>query len=390
MIKRAQIQFICVTMSILFAVFGVLFIGIQIITKNLHERGIERTLEDTENNFIMHNHTTENGIVAVIVRLPNGSLSFDYSYDGNVFSKEDVQSYIANALRRPYSNGNDYNVYYKLKVQSDNSFLYVASDMSEAISAYRSTILNGFFILLCVYLILFYIVFRLSFRIFRPIVNSFLQQKQFISNASHELKTPLSVISANADVLKQSGDNKWLNNIQNQTERMNLLVADMLTLAKFDEGKLKLAQTEFNLSQEIIESTLPFDAVAFEKGKTIETSIPENVYMVGDIQSVKKIVNILLDNAVKHADDKGKIKVSLKKESGKIALSVFNTGSFIPSADSNKIFERFYRGDNSRSRESGGSGLGLAIAKSVADLNKWKISAKSIEGVSMTVTVIFK
>ena len=105
--------------------------------------------------------------------------------------------------------------------------------------------------------------------------------------------------------------------------------------------------------------------------------------------SVKKIVSILLDNAVKHADPCGEILVTLKKENGKTVLTVFNSGSFVPTEDSNKVFERFYRGDSSRSRESGGSGLGLSIAKSIADINKWKINAVSIPEVSMTVTVVF-
>jgi signal transduction histidine kinase len=226
--------------------------------------------------------------------------------------------------------------------------------------------------------------------VFQPIVESNLKQKQFISNASHELKTPLAVISANADVLKQAGDNTWLSNIRSQTNRMNVLVGDMLTLAKMDEGKINLINTAFSLSELVVNSTLPFDAVAFEKGKTIDVDVDENVNIVGDEESAKKIINILLDNAVKHADERGEIKVSLKKENGRIALTVFNSGSLVPNIDSSKVFERFYRGDSSRARESGGSGLGLAIARGIADANKWKISAESQYGISMSITVVFK
>ena len=115
---------------------------------------------------------------------------------------------------------------------------------------------------------------------------------------------------------------------------------------------------------------------------------PDIIYN-GNKDSVNQIVNILLDNAIKHASDKGEIFVYLHKEKGKIELSVSNTGSSIPSNQANKVFERFYRGDSSRTRETGGSGLGLSIAKGVADANKWKIFAQSIMNESMTITVIF-
>ena len=203
------------------------------------------------------------------------------------------------------------------------------------------------------------------------------------------MKTPLTIISANADVIKSTDNNQWVQSIKTQTERLNDLVGDMLTLAKLDEDKPMLALVEFNLSEEIINSSLAFDALAFEKGQTINLDVEPNISYKGDIQSVKKIVNILLDNAVKHAVSRGEISLSLKKENGKIVFTVFNTGSNIPAQDSNRVFERFFRGDASRSRESGGSGLGLSIAKSIADVNKWKISAQSRYGESMTIKVIF-
>ena len=170
---------------------------------------------------------------------------------------------------------------------------------------------------------------------------------------------------------------------------MSSLVADMLTLAKMEEGKNKLLVSQFNLSEEIINTILPFDAVAFEKGKVIETDIQPDVMYNGDAHSVKKIINILMDNAIKHSDNNSKISAVFKKENGRIALTVSNTGSCIPTAESNRIFERFYRGDSSRSRESGGTGLGLSIAKSIADSNKWKIFALSKYGESMKITLVF-
>ena len=235
---------------------------------------------------------------------------------------------------------------------------------------------------------LFIFVYILSLSVFDPIKETLFKQKQFISNASHELKTPLTIISANAEVLKQNGDNQWIDNITSQTERLNLLVNDMLSLAKIDEAKEQLSILNFNLSEVVTNEALAFDALAFEKGKNLSLFIQPNLQYKGDIKSVKNIVNILLDNAVKHANTGGEIALYLKKDGNKTSLVVFNTGSDIPNSDSQKVFERFYRSDQSRSRESGGSGLGLSIAKGIADNNKWKITATSKYQESMTITLI--
>lgn len=223
----------------------------------------------------------------------------------------------------------------------------------------------------------------LSFKIFQPIKESLYKQRKFISDASHELKTPIAVISANADVLKTNEENRYLDSIKSQTKRLNLLVTDMLTLARMDESHKTLVKETFCLSDVVTEAVLPFDAVSFENGKVLLSEIEKNVEYYGNRESVKKMIDILLDNAVKYATKGGTIKVTLVKTT----LIVTNSGSDVKDADSNKIFERFYRGESSRSRETGGSGLGLAIAKSIATQNGWNITAKSRYGESMTITV---
>ena len=390
MIRKAQIKFIAIMMSILLAVFGVIFLVSTYVLSTVNDRSIERTLDDTKNSFFSINseYVAENSLIVFIDIKPNSPVAFVSHYDKKVFNESLIEKIVETALARPSQSGSIGNIYYNI-APLGNQQLLVASDMSEHMVLYRTSILNAFFIFLGIYFLLFLIVWRLSFNVFQPIREAFYKQKQFVSNASHELKTPIAIISANADALKQDDDNHFINNIKSQTERLGVLVSDMLTLAKIDEGRVKSSLEEFNLSEEIVSNTLPFDAVAFEKQKTLILDVDDDITYKGDVDSVKKIVNILLDNAVKHADKNGEIKVSLKKENGKISLAVFNTGSNIPFHDSNKVFERFYRGDESRSRESGGSGLGLSIAKSIADANKWKISACSIPNESMTITVIF-
>lgn len=393
MIKRAQIQFICITMSILFGVFAIITGAIYIITKNLAEQSINNSLNESLERFDLRGDdlVQQNEFCAIVTVPENGEVFYDCWFDDQTFDKNMVDHVIKVAVGRPYFSGSVGNVCYKLKELSPDSekYLIVALDATDGMLFFRTSVKNSIIIMSIIYLILLYIVYRLSFVVFKPIKDSMQKQKQFISNASHELKTPLTVISANADVLKESGTNRWIDNICNQTERMNLLISDMLELAKMDEGKKIGIITEFNLSEEIIETVLPFDAVAFEKGKSIELDVEPNLSLTADNQSVKKLVNILMDNAVKHAERGGIIRVTLKKDGKNTLLAVFNSGSEIPEQDSNKVFERFYRGDETRTNQSSGSGLGLSIAKSIADANKWKIFAHSRPQESMTITVIF-
>ena len=391
MIKRAQIRFICIVMSILLGIFAIIFGISYMILRDFHERAIERTLEDSKNNFLYSedNAVQHKSIIAIIAKNTNGDYYIkEVFFDDKEFSENLANSVVNSAISHPHVSGSINGIYYKI-LQTDTEHLLIATDMSTSDYAFRSNLLTIVTYLILIYAVLLLIVWRISFSVFKPIKEAFYKQKQFRSTASHELKTPLTIISANADVINENGDNPWANNIKSQTERLDALVADMLTLAKIDEDKMELTSVEFNLSEEIINNALAFDAVAYEKGKTLDIDIDPDINYKGDLPSVKKIINILLDNAIKHAETGGNILVKLKKENGKAVLSVFNTGSNIPAEESNKVFERFYRGDASRSRESGGSGLGLSIAKSVADANKWKISAKSVPDVSMTITVIF-
>ena len=390
MVKRARIRFIAVTMSILLCVFVVIAGGVYYFLRSVNERAIRHTLVDIELNFIRHGNdiVQNNGLVAIIFSENNGVPIYDCWFDQNAFTIDDATNLIFVASQRASNFGSVDNVFYKISANGNN-YILVASDMTDVMAGYRSSIFSANMTLALIYLLLFIIVIFLSHSVLKPVKDALDNQKCFISNASHELKTPLTIISANADVIKSTDNNQWVQSIKTQTERLNDLVGDMLTLAKLDEDKPMLALVEFNLSEEIINSSLAFDALAFEKGQTINLDVEPNISYKGDIQSVKKIVNILLDNAVKHAVSRGEISLSLKKENGKIVFTVFNTGSNIPAQDSNRVFERFFRGDASRSRESGGSGLGLSIAKSIADVNKWKISAQSRYGESMTIKVIF-
>lgn len=381
MIKRAQIIFVVTTMSIVFLVLSAMYIGARLMLKNAVYSHTSIVLDDAFETFL-HNSAMfqvdkiiiENNIVCSGPETNSDVLKILESAAENSF------------LSTGNPMGNIGNYFYKF-YDLNGEKVFVAADMTEDITTFNNNTLKIMFILLSVFFALFILVYILSFNVFEPIKETLDKQKRFISDASHELKTPLTIISANADVLKQTCDNQWLDNIKSQTERLDTLISDMLELAKLNERKIAPYEEIFDISQLILATALPFDAVAFEENKTLSLDIEPGITAVADRQNVKKITNILIDNAVKHSYSDGIIKVSVYKDNNKAVLSVYNTGSEIPDDMSDKIFERFYRGDKSRSRESGGSGLGLSIAKSIAENNKWKIFAQSKLGESMKITV---
>lgn len=229
--------------------------------------------------------------------------------------------------------------------------------------------------------VLLVVVTLLTRAILRPVQNAFVRQKQFISDASHELKTPLSVISASTDVLEaEIGANKWLAHIRASNQRMNALVHELLSLARLEQPEKKPAFARFDLSRAVMSAALPFESAAYESGKRFELDIAERLTLVGAEVQIRQLVSILTDNAFKYADEGGLIRLSLTAHGNKKILRVYNTGAGLDPSEYGKIFERFYRSDASRSRDTGGYGLGLAIAKTIVAAHKGHIRIEGESG----------
>ena len=221
----------------------------------------------------------------------------------------------------------------------------------------------------------------------KPVEEAFDKQKDFIADASHELKTPLAVITASAEALeKNPKEKKWLTNIKNESDRMNNLIIDLLDLAKTENGNIEL--TLGNLSKAVELSALTFEGIAFEKNIKMDYHIDPNINMKMNENTIKQVIEILLDNAIKHSKEKGKIEVKLT-ETNNIELTVSNLGEPIPKGEEEKIFDRFYRVDKSRNRNENRYGLGLAIAKNIVTLHKGTIKAYSKNGKTIF-QIIFK
>lgn len=216
----------------------------------------------------------------------------------------------------------------------------------------------------------------------RPVEQAWRQQRQFVADASHELKTPLTVILANTGILKSNRADTierqigWVENTEAEAKRMKKLVDSLLFLAKTDDAKTPVVHSKINFSDVVLGAALAFESVAYERGIAIDTGrISPDVYILGDEAQLGQLSGILLDNAVKYSDDGGTVTLSLTARQEKAVFTVHNAGAHLGEGDLGRVFDRFYRADKSRSNE--GYGLGLSIAKSIAESHNGKISAES-------------
>lgn len=224
----------------------------------------------------------------------------------------------------------------------------------------------------------------------KPAIEAFSKQKQFVVDASHELKTPLAIITASAESLEmEPTENKWLDNIKSESERMNKLVTDLLDLAKSENMEIKEKYNINNLSKIIEKTSLTFESLIYENKLEIEDNIDKDIMFSCNPDKIKQLLGILLDNAIKHSTKNSKITVNLYKDKNNIILEVKNKGKEITKEDQEKIFDRFYRVDESRNRSDNRYGLGLSIAKNIVISHNGKISVNCKNGYT-TFKVIFK
>lgn len=232
-------------------------------------------------------------------------------------------------------------------------------------------------------IILFMISVYFTNKAIEPLEESFKKQKQFIADASHELRTSLTVIKTNISILKENkqesikSQERWISYIESQANRMSFLVNEMLSLANIDSNIKKVNLSKISLTDILKNCLLVFEVVIFEKGLLLEEYIDDDIYINGEKEQIKKLISILIDNAIKYTNSNGKIIIFLKNEKNKAKLIVKNTGEGIKNENLEKIFERFYRIDDSRNSKSGGYGLGLAIARAISEEHKGKIYAES-------------
>ena len=273
------------------------------------------------------------------------------------------------------------NYIYQVRKTKDGRSHITFMEDENAILHLKQSIGFSILLLLIAIFIIYNVAKKTSHIIVKPVEETFEKQKQFISDASHELKTPLAVIEANADVLENEiGKNKWLDYIQNEISSMSKLINELLLLAKIENVDDIKEYQDFDLSKEVQIQFSMFESMAYEKKIKLTSNIQENIKMNGNKQDIEHIVSTLLDNAIKHTESEKEVVVNLNKEKSEIILEVKNQGEKIPEEEREKIFERFYRIDKARNRKEKRYGLGLAIAKSIVEKYKGKIKVLYQDG----------
>ena len=262
--------------------------------------------------------------------------------------------------------------YKQYQTEHGRTIVYVDGSMNRFMSN-RMLFAAGVVLIISAFAIWMIVIF-FSKRAVRPVAESYEKQKQFITDANHELKTPLTLVMTNLDILEaEIGENEWLSDIRSEGERMGALVNQLVVLARMDEDKTNLEMQSFSLSDMIVDVISEFQMLVQERGKTLEAQIDPKVDYVGDETAVRRVVSILLDNAVKYCDDGGSIRLRLEKKKHPV-LYVENPYADVGETELDKLFDRFYRADKARTF-TGGFGVGLSIAKAIVTQHRGEINA---------------
>ncbi|MCR4715665.1 MAG: HAMP domain-containing histidine kinase [Lachnospiraceae bacterium] len=270
---------------------------------------------------------------------------------------------------------------YRYLVEEDDQEVNVYFiDISSAVQNFMSFLYISLliaFISLCLVIIVTRLVARPAMA---PIIDSIEQQKRFITDASHELKTPLAIISANTDVIElMNGKSEWTDSIKNQTIQLDNLIKQLLLLDQLDSDEVKDNFVEFDLSEAILETAKSFETLAKSKKKTMKLDVLEGLTIKGDRVAISQLASIFIENATKYAKEDTEIEVILKDDGKNKILEVINEGEPIDDEELSRLFRRFYRTDTSRNRKAGGFGIGLSIAKSIVDSHNGVIEAVNLE-----------
>lgn len=300
------------------------------------------------------------------------------------YSDEDIESFCNQILEKGKSEGTVEQLRFMVRENKD-SIIIAFIDHSSAVASSRTLLIISVaagVIAIAFFILLSYV---LSGWLVRPVEEAFTKQKQFISDASHELKTPITVILSNSELLEdQIGENKQLSYIKKECDQMHYLVTSLLTLTRLEQTPYKdVEKNDFCVSDAVLERIMPMESVAFEKGVMMDyDNVTPNLHLFGVKEQIGQVAAILIDNAITHTDSGGTITISLWKTPHHIHLTVANTGKEIPADERERLFERFYRADESRHRASGHFGLGLSIAKTIVTNHKGKISVDCADGIT--------
>lgn len=412
MIQKLRIKLILASMVSLLLVLTIIFgtAGILNYRKILTDAdSILTILQENDGSFPMNDHPKNNddfskpppkGYRRFSAEMPYESRYFSVflSTDGDVISANTgkiaavdtttaidyAQSVVQDGRTRGFVKDYRYIVY---TVEDETHVIFL--DYGREMSSFRTFLFTGIGVSLFGLLAVLLLLLFMSGRIAKPFSENLEKQKQFITDAGHELKTPLTIIDADAEVLEMDiGKNEWLGDIRTQTERLAQLTNSLIQLSRMEEQP-QVEKIEFPISDLVEETVETFQALAKTQNKNLSGRIQPMLSMNGDEKAIRQLVTILMDNAIKYSDDGGRIELALEKQKKSIQLSVFNTADYISEKNLPNFFDRFYRADQSRNSKTRGYGLGLSIASAIVAAHRGKIQAATQDEKSLLITVTF-
>ena len=393
MFKSLRKKFIATAVGSVAVVIAILAIALNFINFNKLEERIDTTLLDASRSQALIKIFAEDGDDLVITKNSssateyngfsiakvdnNGRIIKAYRDDSLIEDRDTLQSKVIEALEKGKTSG-FIGSYRFLKVETNVGNLILFLNCQRELDSYESFVKNSVLISIGVILSVLVLIILISKKVIAPIQETYLKQKQFITGASHELKTPLAIISSNADVLEMmNGDSKWTTNIHNQVDRLTSLVNSLVVFSRMEE-KDTVERTSFDLTETLKSRIEDFDELANFQKKYIVTDIDENLNYYGEKDSIIQLMDILLENAIKYAPEDSDILVKLNKNRKYATLKVSNKAN-VEKGDLSKVFDRFYRLDESRNSAIKGYGIGLSMAQLIAEKHKETIQAYAPE-----------
>ena len=392
MLKRLKIKFILVIMSVVTVLFGAIFGIVMHLTRQTAERESLQMmrslafrppeLSERKAPDNMPEPMPEN------IRLPffkvNISENGEITTYGNDYYFTDRLDELVKTVNQ---SDEEYGIIAKYDLRfmkSANNRTVVFADVSSEKAMMKGLVRNSIVTGAVGYVIFFVISLILAKWVTKPVEKTWNEQKQFIADASHELKTPLTVIITNAEMMSdknytEDDRENFTRNILSTSKRMRGLVESLLELARLDNSNTQIKKEKFDFSSLVNDCILPFEPLFYENNTELSADIEENTKIEGDMDKLRQVTEILLDNALKYSDPADKVTITLKKQSGNCILSVSGLGTPLSKEECQNIFKRFYRVDKSRNN-NGSYGLGLSIAKSIIEGHGGKIWAESVNG----------
>lgn len=407
MLKKLRIKYICIAMLSIILVTSSIFLVITFANYKNMTNAIDDILSIiAENNgkfpesydYNRHKYMTPETRFSTryfyaIVDSNNNIISENFD---NIYSikKEEANTMVMNVLKKGKENGfySSYR-YIVTDTETDGEKIVIFADSMMQINSFKRFCKKSIIILIIGYIVIFLCVTIFSKKLIEPISKNIENQKQFVANAGHDLKTPIAVIKADVDVLEMTNgeDNEWIESIKKQANRMENLVKSLITLSCMEGGDVEMKVETFSLKEIAEEQIETFKSLAKNRKITlkINSKDDEDITIKADKNSIRKLLSILLDNAIKYSPDNTEIKIILNKKGNQTIINVENESEEIKNTDFSKVFDRFYRGDKSRNNKKDGYGIGLSMAKTLTELNNGKISADVVDEkiVCFTITI---